>query len=38
VLVLALAVLLANNWLRRWIGVPKIAPEDVAATPPRQRG
>jgi len=37
VLVLALAVLLANNWLRRWIGVPKIAPEDVAATPPAKR-
>jgi hypothetical protein len=38
VLVLALAVLLANSWLRRWIGVPKIAPEDIAATPPGKRG
>ena len=38
VLLLALAVLLANSWLRRWIGVPKIAPEDVAATPPGKRG
>ena len=39
VLVLALAVLLANSWLRRWIGVPKIAPtEDVAASPPGKSG
>jgi hypothetical protein len=39
VLVLALAVLLANSWLRRWIGVPKIAPtEDIAAAPPGKRG
>jgi hypothetical protein len=38
VLILALAVLLANSWLRRWIGAPKIAPEDAAATPPRQGG
>ena len=38
VLILALAVLLANSWLRRWIGVPKIGAEDVAATPPGKRG
>ena len=39
VLVLALAVLLANSWLRRWIGVPKIAPtEDIAAAPQSSSG
>ena len=39
VLILALAVLLANSWLRRWIGVPKMAPtEDVAASPPGKSG
>ena len=34
VLVLALAVLLANSWLRRWIQVDKIAPAKEAVTPP----
>ena len=34
VLVLALAVLLANSWLRRWIQVDKFAPAKEAVTPP----
>jgi hypothetical protein len=35
VLILALAVLLANGWLKRWTSVRDIAPgKDAAATPP----
>jgi hypothetical protein len=34
-LILALAVLLANSWLRRWIHAQKMSPaKDVAADPP----
>jgi hypothetical protein len=34
-LILALAVLLANGWLRRWVHAQKISPaKDVAADPP----
>jgi hypothetical protein len=34
-LFLALGVLFANSWLRKWVRVEKIAPaKDVAATPP----
>ena len=34
VLVLALGVLFANSWLRRWIQVDKFAPAKEAVTPP----
>ena len=34
-LILALAVLLANSWLKRWIHAQKMSPaKDVAADPP----
>jgi hypothetical protein len=33
-LVLALGVLFANSWLRRWIQVDKFAPAKEAVTPP----
>ncbi len=37
-MILALAVLLANSWLKRWIQAQKISPaKDVAAGPPRKR-
>jgi len=38
-LILALAVLLANGWLRRWIQAQKSSPEkDLAADPPSKGG
>jgi hypothetical protein len=37
-MILALAVLLANSWLKRWIQAQKISPaKDLAADPPRKR-
>jgi len=37
-MILALAVLLANSWLKRWIQAQKIPPaKDLAADPPSKR-
>jgi hypothetical protein len=37
-LLLALGVLLANSWLRRWVQVDKIAPAKDAVAPPPAAG
>ena len=37
VLVLALAVLIANGWLRRWMNGPQVAPAKDAAATARKR-
>jgi hypothetical protein len=38
IMILALAVLLANSWLKSWIQAQKISPaKDLAADPPHKR-